>query len=161
MERLMKLTLIALGAGAGCLLLANAAMAGPCTAQIDALQKELQATDAGMGPTGTGTGVGPDTMTQSGANAVSPSGTPQVPTTPATGTMNQASQNKATSPQDVQNQNTGQGTVADQAAGAVTVPGTQSALQSLQVARQLDQTGDAAGCQDALDRAQNLMQKQP
>jgi hypothetical protein len=43
----------------------------------------------------------------------------------------------------------------------VTVPGTQSALQSLQVARQLDQAGDAAGCQDQLDRAQNLMQKQP
>ena len=51
----MKITLLALGASAGCLLLAGSAMAGPCSAQIDVLQKQLQATDAGMGPTGNGT----------------------------------------------------------------------------------------------------------
>jgi len=164
----MKLTMIALGAGAGCLLLAGSALAGPCTAQIDDLQKQLQSTDAGMGPTGTTAGAkataGAGTTTnmdQTSANAVSPSGQPQVPTTPATGTMNDASQNKATSAQDVQNQNTGQGTMADQASGAGSaVPGTSAAAQSLQRAQQLDQAGDAVGCKQEIDRAQNLMQTQ-
>jgi hypothetical protein len=43
--------MIALGAGAGCLLMAGSALAGPCSAQIDALSKQMEATDAGMGPT--------------------------------------------------------------------------------------------------------------
>ena len=39
----MRITLIALGAGAGCLLLAGSAVAGPCTGQIDVLSKQLAA----------------------------------------------------------------------------------------------------------------------
>ena len=39
----MRITLIVLGAGAGCLLLAGAAMAGPCSGQIDVLSKQLAA----------------------------------------------------------------------------------------------------------------------
>ena len=39
----MRITLIALAAGAGCLLLAGSAMAGPCTGQIDVLSKQLAA----------------------------------------------------------------------------------------------------------------------
>jgi len=83
----MKLKLIALGASAGCLLMAGSAMAGPCSSQIEALNKQLQSSDAGMGPTAN-SGVGADTMNQSAANPVSPSGEAQAPTTPATGTMN-------------------------------------------------------------------------
>jgi len=157
MERKMKITLIALGAGAGCLLLAGSAMAGPCTAQIDALTQQLAATDAGMGPT-ENSGVGAGTMEQSAVNPASPSGSTQTPTTPATGTMNEASQNKATSPQDVQNQNTGQGTVADQAANAAAPAGANtSAAASLEQAKMFDQAGDEAACMDEVSKAQKTM----
>jgi hypothetical protein len=163
--------MIALGASAGFLLLTGSAMAGPCTAQIDVLQKQLQATDAGMGPTANGAVSGTGTINQSTlANPVSPSGQPQVPTTPATGTMNEASQNKATSAQDVQSQNTGEGTAADTATGATAatttgdssgqVSGNAGAAAAVQRAQQLDQAGDAAGCQKALDDAQNALQTQ-
>ena len=47
----MKVTLIALGAG--CLLMAGSAMAGPCTGQIDVLSKQVAATDAAVGPANT------------------------------------------------------------------------------------------------------------
>ena len=153
----MKLTLIALGAGAGCLLMAGSAMAGPCSAQIDMLSKQMASTDAGMGPTG-----GPSTtMDQSAANPVSPSGTPQTPTTPATGTMNEASQNKATSAQDVQNQNTGQGTMADQADGTASPAGGNSeAAAALARAEQLDSAGDA-GCLTEVNKAQDALKTQP
>jgi hypothetical protein len=154
MERKMKLTLIALGAGAGCLLLAGSAVAGPCSAQIDQLTKQMAATDAGMGPTG-----GAGAMEQSGANPVSPSGTSQTPTTPATGTMNEASQNKATSPQDVQNQNTGQGTMADQA--AQTAGGNQTASQALGRAKMFDQAGDEAARMDEVNKVQQALPAQP
>ena len=89
MERKMKITLIALGAGAGCLLLAGSAMAGPCTAQIESLTKQLAATDAGMGPT-ENSGVGAGTMEQSAVNPVSPSGSTQTPTTPAAASLEKA-----------------------------------------------------------------------
>ena len=146
----MKLTLIALGASAGCLLMAGSAMAGPCSAQIDQLTKQMAATDAGMGPTG-----GADAMDQAAANPVSPSGEPQVPTTPATGVMNDASQNKATSPQDVQNQNTGQGTAADQA--ATTAGGNQAVADSLARARMFEQAGDEAACMDEVNKLQDAL----
>ena len=151
----MKITLIALGAGAGCLLLAGSAMAGPCSAQIDALSKQLAATDAGMGPTGAGT------MNQSSGNAntPSPSSTSQVPTTPATGTMNEASQNKATSPQDVQNQNTGQGTMADQAGTSAGNNNTPS--ESLARAKTFDQAGDEAACMNEVSKAEGALKMQP
>jgi len=151
----MKLTLIALGAGAGCLLMASAAVAGPCSAEIDQLSKQLATTDAGMGPTGTN-GAAAGTMT---ANPVSPSGTPQAPTTPATGAMNDASRNKATSPQDVQSQNSGQGTAADQA--ATTAGGNQTVSDSLARARTLAQSGDEAACLDEVNRARSALPAQP
>jgi len=152
----MKITLIALGVGAGCLLFANSALAGACTAQIDTLQKQLQSSDAGMGPTGNATGG--DQVT---SNPVSPSGTAQAPTTPATGTMNDASQNKATSAQDVQSQNAGAGTLADQATGAASgATGNASALTSLQRAQQLDQAGDEAGCMNEITKAQGALKTQ-
>jgi hypothetical protein len=155
----MKITMIALGAGAGCLLMAGSALAGPCTANIDALSKQLQASDAGMGPT-ENSGVGAGTMNQSAANPVSPSGEPQAPTTPATGTMNEASQNKATSPQDVQNQNTGQGTMADQgssANAATPAGGNSTAAAALERAKMFDQAGDEQACMDEVTKAQGAL----
>jgi len=150
----MKLTLIALGAGAGCLLFAGAAMAGPCSGEIAALSQKLQNTDAGMGATGS------TAMDQTTGNPASPSGAAQVPTTPATGTMNQASQNKATSPQDVQNQNTGQGTTADTATGAapMTSGGSSAAAASLQRAQQFDQAGNEQACMEEVGKAKTLLQ---
>jgi hypothetical protein len=151
----MKLTMIALGAGAGCLLMAGSALAGPCSTQIDALSKQIQSTDAGMGPTAnSGTTAG--TMTQ---NPVSPSGEPST-THPPTGTMNEASQNKATSAQDVQNQNTGQGTMADEASNATaatTSGGNQNALTALEQARKFDQAGDQAACMNEVTKAQDAL----
>ena len=155
----MKIKFIALGAGAGCLLMAGSALAGPCSAQIDALSKQMAATDAGMGPTDNG-GTGVGTMGQSTTNPVSPSAQPQVPTTPATGAMNEASQNKAASSQDVQNQNTGAGTMADQAsngAAATTAGGNQSAMAALEQARKFDQAGDQAACMDQVTKAQDAL----
>jgi hypothetical protein len=149
----MKITMIALGAGAGCLLLAGSAMAGPCSAQIDVVAKQLNATDAGMGPTGGATASG-DTMAQAGGGTTaSPSGDGQT-THPPTGTMNEASQNKATSAQDVQSQNTGQGTAADQATG---MAGHAEASASLERARQFDQAGDQVACTDEVNKAQKLL----
>ena len=165
----MKITTIAIGASAGFLLMTGSAMAGPCTTQIDALQKQLQATDAGMGPTANST-TGTGTLDQStAANPVSPSGQPQVPTTPATGTMNDASQNKATSAQDVQTQNTGQGTAADTSTGAAAATttgatagqasGTAEATAAIQRAQQYDQAGDAVACQNEVTKAQEVLMK--
>jgi hypothetical protein len=145
----MKITLIALSAGAGCVLMAGSAMAGPCSAEIEALSKQLQATDAGMGPTANAGGSG------STASPVSPSGEPQAPARPATGAMNEASQNKATSAQDVQNQNTGQGTMADQAMQSA--GGNQTAAASLEQAKKFDQAGDEAGCLNEVGKAQNAL----
>jgi len=159
----MRLTLIALGAAAGCVVLASSAIAGPCTAQIDTITQKLAATDAGMGPTGAGAATGGEVT----ANAVSPSGAPQVPTTPATGTMNDASQNKATSSQDVQTQNTGQGTAADVATGAAAATttgdtagqatGGAAAAAHVQRAQQFDQAGNEAACMDEVTKAQDAL----
>jgi hypothetical protein len=149
----MKITMIALGAGAGCLLLAGSALAGPCSDEIATLSQKLQHTDAGMGATGE------NAMQQSTGNPVSPSGAAQVPTTPATGTMNEASQNKATSAQDVQQQNTGQGTAADAASGAAptTHTGSSAAVASVQRAQQLDQAGEEQACMEEVGKAKQSL----
>lgn len=152
----MKITLIVLGAGAGCLLMAGSALAGPCSAQIAALSKQLEASDAGMGPTANGS-VGTGTMNQS---AVGPSAEPKSTTHAPTGAMNEASQNKATSAQDVQNQNAGMGTMADQSSNGVaatTSGGNQGALIALEQARRLDQAGDQSACMDQVMKAQELL----
>jgi hypothetical protein len=111
-----------------------------------------------MGPT-ENSGVSTGTMNQSAANPVSPSGQPEA-TTPATGTMNEASQNKATSPQDVQNQNTGQGTMADQgssANAATAAGGNSTAANALERAKMFDQAGDEQACMDEVTKAQGAL----
>jgi hypothetical protein len=149
----MKIVSIALGAGAGCLLLAGSALAGPCSDEIATLNRQLGPTDAGMGPTGE------NAMQQSSGNPASPSGAAQVPTHPPTGAMNEASQNKATSPQDVQQQNTGQGTAADTATGAApaTGEGSSTAAAALQRAQQLDQAGNEQACMEEVSKAKQAL----
>ena len=85
-------TLLVAGTAAGLVLAAGAASAGPCSTEIDTLQKQLSSTDAGMGPTGTG--------------EVAETGTLH----PPTDAMNEATEGKATSPGDVAAQNQGEPT---------------------------------------------------
>lgn len=129
-------TLLVVGTAFGLVLAAGAASAGPCSTEIDTLQKQLSSTDAGMGPTGTG----------------------QVAETsnlhPPTATMNQATEGKATSSEDVASQNTGQPTDAEAAqsgeAGASAAP--IEAEAALERARQFDQAGDEAACMDEINK---------
>ena len=90
-------TLLVAGAAFGLVLGAGAASAGPCSTEIDTLQKQLSNSDAGMGPTGTG--------------QVAETGNLH----PPTDTMNQATEGKAASPGDVTAQNQGQPTDAEAA----------------------------------------------
>ena len=76
-------TLLVAGTTLGLVLATGAASAGPCSTEIDTLQKQLSSTDAGMGPTGTG--------------EVAETGNLH----PPTDTMNQATEGKAASPGDV------------------------------------------------------------
>ena len=73
--------------------------------------------------------------------------------------MNEASQNKATSAQDVQMQNTGQGTAADTASGAApsSSGGSSEAAASLQRAQQLDQSGNEQACMEEVTKAKQLL----
>ena len=81
-------TLLVAGTAFGLVVAAGAASAGPCSTEIDTLQKQLSSTDAGMGPTGTG-----EVAETSNLH-------------PPTDTMNQATEGKAASPGDVAAQNT-------------------------------------------------------
>jgi hypothetical protein len=129
-------TLLVAGTAFG-LALAGAASAGPCSTEIDSLQKQLSSSDAGMGPTGTG----------------------QIAETnlhPPTETMNQATEGKAASSEDVAAQNQGQPTDADAAqAGASAAPAETDA--SLERARQFDQAGDEAACMDEVNKVKSQL----
>src|ERR1043165_4626193 len=108
----MMKTLFVLGTAAGLVIAAAAASAGTCTTEIENLQKQLSSSDAGMGPTGTAT-TGMGTITETGNLH------------PPTDTMNQATDNKAASSNDVLNQNQGAPTNSDAtnpAAASVIVP---------------------------------------
>jgi hypothetical protein len=129
-------TLLVAGTALGLVLAAGAASAGPCSTEIDTLQKQLSSTDAGMGPTGTGE------VTETGNLH------------PPTDTMNEATQGKAASPGDVASQNQGEPTDADAAqAGEY---GTSAAPieteASLERARQFDQAGDEAACMEEIGK---------
>src|SRR5262245_59904591 len=123
-------TLLVAGTAFGLMFAAGAASAGPCSTEIDTLQKQLSSTDAGMGPTGTG--------------EVAETGNLHLPTE----TMNQATEGKAASPEDVANQNQGQQTDVEAAQageyGTSAAPVEEEA--SLERARQFDQAGDEAAC---------------
>lgn len=134
-------TLLVVGTAFGLVLAAGAASAGPCSTEIDTLQKQLSSTDAGMGPTGTG--------------EVAETGNLH----PPTDTMNQATEGKAASPGDVAAQNTGEPTDAEAAqAGEY---GTSAAPiegeASLERARGFDQAGDEAACMDEINKVKTQL----
>jgi hypothetical protein len=143
----MKTTTLLFGAGVLITLPAGAAIAGPCTSEIDSLTKLMAARDAGAGPTagaaGTTSGQHPPTAAMGAADpTAAQSARPQHPPTaamneatqgggasaqtgntapaqhPPTAAMNQATQGGAASPQDVQSQNRGGPTAVQQAEGA-------------------------------------------
>jgi hypothetical protein len=129
-------TLLVAGTAFGLVLAAGAASAGPCSTEIDALQKQLSSTDAGMGPTGTGD--------------VAETGNLH----PPTDTMNEAAEGKATSPGDVASQNQGEPTDSDaaQAGEYGTSAAPVEAEASLERARQFDQAGDEAACMEEINK---------
>lgn len=134
----MMKTLLVASTAFGLVLAAGAAAAGPCSTEIDTLQKQLSSTDAGMGPTGTGQ------VAETGSNLH-----------PPTETMNQATEGKAASSDDVASQNQGQPTDAEAAqAGAGASVETNASLER---ARQLDQAGDEAACMDEVNKVKSQL----
>ncbi len=134
---MMKKLLVA-STALGLTLAAGAASAGPCSTEIDTLQKQISSTDAGMGPTGAG--------------QVAETGSKLHPPTEA---MNQATEGKAASADDVAAQNQGQPTDGEAAqAGAGT---TLDSEASLERARQFDQAGDEAACMDEVNKVKSLL----
>jgi hypothetical protein len=140
-------TLLVLGTAAGLVLAAGAASAGTCTTEIDTLQKQLSRSDAGMGPTGTAAPGATGTIAETGELH------------PPTETMNQATEGKAASSEDVVNQN--QAAPTDSQASAAgqygTAAGTADAIESLERARQLDQAGDEAACMNEVGKVKTQL----
>ena len=135
----MKTTTLLLGACALVALPMGTAAAGQCTTEIENMTKLLASRDAGAGPT---------------AGAASPT-TGQHPPSAA---MSQATQGGAASPQDVQSQNRGGPTAAQQAEGARR-PGSENLAElqaALNEARGLDRSGKESDCMDAIQRAKRL-----
>jgi hypothetical protein len=141
----MMKTLFVLGTAAGLVIAVSAASAGTCTAEIENLQKKLSSSDAGMGPTGRGT-TGMGTITETGNLH------------PPTNSMNQATDNKAASPNDVLSQNEGAPTGSEMtnppAGSAAQLPGASDALQR---ARQADQAGDESTCMNEIAKAKSQL----
>jgi hypothetical protein len=138
-------TLFAIGTCAGVALAAASASAGPCTAEIEALQKQLSSTDAGMGPTGKGQ------VAETGQEMH-----------PPTETMNEATEGKAASSDDVASQNTGAATDSEAAEAAQagefgTSTAPVEAESSLERARQFDQAGDEAACMGEIAKAKSQL----
>jgi hypothetical protein len=127
-------TLLVAGTAFGLVLAASAASAGPCSTEIDTLQKQLSSTDAGMGPTGTGE------VAETG-NLL-----------PPTDAMNQATEGKATSPGDVAAQNQGEPTDAEAAQAGASGTSGAPIEASLERARQFDQAGDEAACMQEINK---------
>jgi hypothetical protein len=121
------------------------ANAGPCGMEIDNLTKTLAAKDAGSGPTVGASGGSQTTATPSGQH-------------PPTSVMRQETEGKATSPEDVRRQTTGQPPAAQQgAAGAGATAGSQmQGSSALERARMLDQLGKEAECMEAMREAKQL-----
>jgi hypothetical protein len=122
------------------------ASAGQCTTEIEQLQKQLSASDAGMGPT---------TKPSSADSAVVQSPAP-VPGTPITAGTNNTLQGKAASPSDVAKQNQGEKTAAEEAtSGKPASLDKRSAQESLAEARKLDEAGKETECQNEITKAKS------
>lgn len=135
-------SLLVLGTAAGMVLAAAAASAGPCTTEIEALQKQISSTDAGMGPTGSGQ------VAETGQELH-----------PPTETMNEAADSKATSSQDVLSQNQGEPTDSEaaQAGEYGTSAAPIEAEASLERARQFDMAGDETACMEEVGKVKTQL----
>lgn len=136
-------SLFVLGTAAGMMLAAAAAGAGTCSTEIEGLQKKLSSSDAGMGPTGTGNAGAMGTITETGQLH------------PPTDAMNQATEGKAASSNDVLNQNQGAPTGSDAATAGQSgsAGGAPQASDALQRARQFDQAGNETACMNEIGKA--------
>ena|SRR5688572_24805 len=132
-------TLLVAGTAFGLVFAAGAASAGPCSTEIDTLQKQLSSSDAGMGPTGAG--------------EVAETGNLH----PPTDTMNEAAEGKATSPGDVASQNTGEPTDAEAAQAGEYGTSAAPVEASLERARQFDQAGDEAACMEEINKVKTQL----
>ena len=135
-------SLLVVGTAAGMVLAAASASAGPCTTEIEALQKQMSSMDAGMGPTGSGQ------VAETGQELH-----------PPTETMNEAAEGKATSSDDVASQNQGEPTDADaaQAGEFGTSAAPVEAEASLERARQFDMAGDEAACMEEVSKVKTQL----
>lgn len=143
--------------------------AGPCTEQISAMQKVLDSSDAGSGPTmrtgSTNAMTTGSTQPQQGGTEAAVPATPrqvapagEAPKTNATTAMNSATQDKAASPQDVRSQIQGQPTSSQIASGATPAPDRAKQVEAaLGRARSADQSGDATGCMNAVNEVKGLL----
>src|SRR5262247_855059 len=110
------------------------AEAGQCTQEIANYEKQLSSSDAGMGPT------------DPSASTTATTGTP------ATETMSEAAEGKATSAQDVQQQNQGEPTAADAAQAQSVAPAAGPDVKTtLERAKELDKAGKEAECMAAME----------
>lgn len=147
--------LLLIAGSAALILTGGVAQAGPCSEEIATLEQSLSSKDAGMGTTDTG-------MAESAQSADAGAQTPtagEVPGTEATPAMNEATAGIATSPEDVQRQNTGEPTAADAAQAEQMAPaaGQSEATDPLQRARELDKAGDEQGCMEAVSEAKRTI----
>ena len=148
----MRLHLLFVASGACLLLATGAANAGQCTDEISMLEKALAAKDAGMGTTDAGSAESAGSAAEGMAEAPEAG---EVPGTEGTAAMNEATEGLATSPEDVQRQNTGEPTASEAAEAEQTAPaaGQSAVTDPLQEARELDQAGKEAECMAKVSEA--------
>lgn len=106
------------------------AAAGPCTAEIENLNKTLSAKDARSGPTSGSSGP--------------------------TAAMGEETKGKAVSPEDVRRQAQGQPTAAETGRAAAGTSAPTDATAALERARMLDQQGKEAECMESVRQAKGL-----
>jgi hypothetical protein len=136
-----------IAAGAAVLALGvGSASSGTCTGEIDNVAKMLAAKDAGSGPTA-GAASGPAQLSET-----------RTPQHPPSAVLEQETQGKATSPEDVRRQTEGRPTTTQQGATgpAAGVGSAMEANSALDRARALDRQGREAECMAAVGEVKRL-----
>ncbi|GIK99516.1 MAG: hypothetical protein BroJett029_37250 [Alphaproteobacteria bacterium] len=152
----MRPHLLLIAGGASLLLASGLAQAGPCSDEIAMLEKQLSSKDAGMGPVDTG--MAESSQSADAGTADTPTAG-EVPGTEATPAMNEVTEGIATSPQDVQQQNTGQPTASEAAQAGEMAPaaGQSDVTDHLQQAREYDAAGKEAECMTSVTQAKRQL----
>ena len=132
--------------------LSGTAYAGPCTERISTIEKSLNATDAGSGPTKN------TTTTTMAATAPGVPKAGEAPGTGGTAGMNAAVGQTAASPADVQAQTQGAPTAAQAAqSGKASTSNSAQLSDALRLAKAADAKGDTAACTKAVDEAEGYL----